>query len=294
MISPQHTSLASLRQLYQDCQPMSSSKMVTPPLDGPATISAEQWVARQMGMPPRASEEVSPMDRAEVSSAVYGILRDNMPPSLEATTSHDDLALIADSIENRLHQTAPSPRAYKSLATLEMRLTALATAVLLHSNHNAGTSDACVNLAAAARRSLPHCATVLVSYEKRSLEQTRQSRAAERAAAYVQRLDAVDRRALEYPSLFAGRSSFAQRRRSDASHDTLVSRMVEEWQAQRVGTAGGTAAEVFCRLASSDGAKEDEKKEDNEAAKEDEKEDKEAKKEALENSKKVQACSTSA
>ena len=69
MISPQHTSLASLRQLYQDCQPMSSSKMVTPPLDGPATMAAEQWVARQMGMPPRA-EEVSPMDRAEVSSVV--------------------------------------------------------------------------------------------------------------------------------------------------------------------------------------------------------------------------------
>ena len=223
----------------------------------------------------------------------YGILRDNMPPSLEATTSHDDLALIADSIENRLHQTAPSPRAYKSLATLEMRLTALATAVLLHSNQGSGNSTTCVNLAAAARRSLPHCATVLVSYEKRSLEQTRQSRAAERAAAYVQRLDAVDRRALEYPSLLASRSSFAQRRKSDASHDTLVSRMMEEWQAQREGTVGGAAEEgpteapIFCRLASADGAKEDEKKEGEEAAKEDEKEDKE-------DSKEVQACSTCA
>jgi len=81
--------------------------------------------------------------------------------------------LIAVSIENKLYQTASSPRAYCALSTLEFRITALATAVLIHSDkdrdHNhQGISETCARLSAAARRSLVYCVMVLVSYETRT------------------------------------------------------------------------------------------------------------------------------
>mmetsp|Transcript_5936 Transcript_5936/g.13497 ORF Transcript_5936/g.13497 Transcript_5936/m.13497 type:complete len:201 (+) Transcript_5936:361-963(+) len=94
-------------------------------------------------------------------------------PSNIRTTSQEELMLIAVSIENKLYQTASSPRAYCALSTLEFRITALATAVLIHSdkdrdhNHH-GISDTCAWLSAAARRSLVYCVMVLVSYETRT------------------------------------------------------------------------------------------------------------------------------
>jgi len=130
------------------------------------------------------NDHIPPLVRAEVSKQVYGILRDNLPPPLEAQTSHDELALIADSIESKLYQTASSSRAYCSkYSTLEFRIKALATAVLIHSDqsrhehddhhHNDGyqrVSDTCARLSAAARNSLVYCVMVLVSYEKKNLD----------------------------------------------------------------------------------------------------------------------------
>lgn len=123
---------------------------------------------------------ISPIERKEVSRAVYGILRDNLPQALENSTTQEELTLIAESIESKLYQTASSPRAYCALSTLELRITALATAVLIHSDKSSsssnngiqkrGISDTCARLSAAARKSLVYCVMVLVSYEKRDLD----------------------------------------------------------------------------------------------------------------------------
>lgn len=114
---------------------------------------------------------VNPMERAEVSRAVYGILRDNLPAALESQTTPQELALVANSIEAKLYATASSPRAYCALSTVEFRITALATAVLIHSDKGPqGISDTCARLSAAARKSLVYCVMVLVSYEKKNVE----------------------------------------------------------------------------------------------------------------------------
>ncbi|KAL3793473.1 hypothetical protein ACHAW5_001648 [Stephanodiscus triporus] len=115
--------------------------------------------------------DISPAERADISFAVYNILRDNLPPSLEYSTSDDELIQIATSIEKKLYRTASSPQAYRALSTLEFRITALATAVLIHSdegNNQEGRniSDTCARLSAAARKSLVYCVMILVSYEK--------------------------------------------------------------------------------------------------------------------------------
>lgn len=149
--------------------------------------------------------QVSPYVRAEVSKEVYGILRDNLPPALEAGTSQEELALIAESIERKLYATATSPLAYCSkFATLEFRITALATAVLIHSDrgrdredddddddrqrsgHQDVVSDTCARLSAAARKSLVYCVMVLVSYEKRNLDGYNMHRRRKRTAAHME------------------------------------------------------------------------------------------------------------
>ena len=65
-----------------------------------------------------------------------------------------------------------------SFSTLEFRITALATAVLIHSdkakNSNTssdggGVSEECARLSTAARKSLVYCVMVLVSYELKNL-----------------------------------------------------------------------------------------------------------------------------
>jgi hypothetical protein len=101
----------------------------------------------------------------------YGILRDNLPPSLEYSTTDDDLLQIAASIEKKLYRAASSPQAYRALSTLEFRITALATAVLIHSDDSVDedsrtVSAMCARLSAAARQSLVYCVMVLVSFEK--------------------------------------------------------------------------------------------------------------------------------
>ena len=105
----------------------------------------------------------------------YDLLVTNLPPSLEYTTSKQELTHIANAIESKLYQSAPSPQAYCALSTLEFRITALATAVLIHSDmqNNDGShciSDDCARLSAAARKSLVYCVMVLVSYEKQKLK----------------------------------------------------------------------------------------------------------------------------
>ena len=113
----------------------------------------------------------------------YNVLRDNLPPALETQTSQEELTYVADSIERKLYQTASSPRAYCALGTLELRITALATAVLIHSDRGQEdyngyqvVSDTCARLSAAARRSLVYCVMVLISYEKRNLDKPIQQR----------------------------------------------------------------------------------------------------------------------
>jgi len=123
-----------------------------------------------------ARRYISAVERAEVAQAVYCILRDNLPPALESQTSPADLTSIAQSIESKLYATAPSPRAYMAFSTLEFRITALATAVLIHSdkaknsnNSSGGVSEECARLSTAARKSLVYCVMVLVSYELKNL-----------------------------------------------------------------------------------------------------------------------------
>ena len=105
----------------------------------------------------------------------YDLLVTNLPPSLEYTTSKQELTHIANAIESKLYQSAPSPQAYCALSTLEFRITALATAVLIHSDMqdydgSHRISDDCARLSAAARKSLIYCVMVLVSYEKQKLK----------------------------------------------------------------------------------------------------------------------------
>ena len=105
----------------------------------------------------------------------YGILRDNLPPSLEYSTSDDELLQTATSIEKKLYRAAKSPQGYRALSTLEFRITALATAVLIHSDEvsdqdGRNISDTCARLSAAARKSLVYCVMILVSYEKQKLD----------------------------------------------------------------------------------------------------------------------------
>lgn len=181
------------RQVYHLNSASEHFAKVTPPCSSHSRSRgsmAEKWMARSMRRAREidgsrnVNDHISPLVRAEVSKQVYGILRDNIPPPLEAQTSHNELTLIADSIESKLYQTASSSRAYCSAySTLEFRITALATAVLIHSDQNQhehedhhhnnghqGISGTCARLSAAARNSLVYCVMVLVSYEKKNLD----------------------------------------------------------------------------------------------------------------------------
>ena len=103
----------------------------------------------------------------------YGIIRDNLPPSIEYSTSDDELLEAATSIEKKLYRAATSSQAYRALSTLEFRITALATAVLIHSDEASdqdgrNISHTCARLATA-RKSLVYCVMILLSYEKQKL-----------------------------------------------------------------------------------------------------------------------------
>ena len=123
-----------------------------------------------------------PFLRADVSRAVYVILRDNLShSSLASQVSKDELRLVADSIEVKLYQTAPTLQAYYSFSTLEFRISALATAVLIHSDKGPNVSEMCARLSAAARKSLVYSGMVLVSYEKQNLDKKMRRRRMTRA-----------------------------------------------------------------------------------------------------------------
>ena len=105
----------------------------------------------------------------------YGIIRDNLPPSIEYSTSDDELLQAATSIEKRLYRAATSSQAYRALSTLEFRITALATAVLILSDEfsdqdGRNISHTCARLSAAARKSLVYCVMILLFYEKQKLD----------------------------------------------------------------------------------------------------------------------------
>jgi len=168
---------------------LSSSAMITPCDSGRSKPIMDQWMASNMWRSvddfDETNEYVSQKERTEISMAIFGILRDNIPPSLEAENSEEDLMLIAESIERKLYQTASSPRAYCAFSTLELRITALATAVLVHTDKGRNeneyngyqvVSDTCARLSAAARRSLVYCIMVLISYEKRNMRKAMRKR----------------------------------------------------------------------------------------------------------------------
>jgi len=121
---------------------------------------------------------ISSMQRSEMSREIYHIIRYHLPSSIRNTTTLPQLILVSRAIEKKLYQGASSYRNYLDESTLKLRITALACAVLIHSEEggsSGGTSrgersDTCLRLLAAARSSLPHCIMVLVSYETRQLD----------------------------------------------------------------------------------------------------------------------------
>lgn len=117
---------------------------------------------------------VTPMQRSDMSREVYHLIRDNLPKMMEESTKLPQLLLIARSIEKKLYQSATSYNAYLNLDTLKFRISALACAVLIHSENGSRQerSETCTRLLAAAKNSLQHCCMVLVSYETRELDKT--------------------------------------------------------------------------------------------------------------------------
>lgn len=172
----QHNSLADrTRSPPAAGTTFSTDIKVTPCSDSKISIEEKLLSTRMETAPSRATKRkieklfrddvVSPADRADITYAVYGILRDNLPSSFDL--SDDELVQIAMSIEKKLYRASSSTQAYRALSTLEFRLTAMATAVLIHTDgvderHQA--SDTCKRLTAAARKSLVYCVMVLVSY----------------------------------------------------------------------------------------------------------------------------------
>jgi hypothetical protein len=105
----------------------------------------------------------------------YYIIRTNLPESIQETMTLPQILLISRSVEQKLFQTATSCSAYLDKTTIKFRITALACAILIHSEELGGRkspsdySDTFVRLITQARSSLPHCTMVLVSYERRRL-----------------------------------------------------------------------------------------------------------------------------
>ena len=117
---------------------------------------------------------LSAAERSDMSRVVYHIVQTNLPQSIYDSTSLSELILISRAIEMKLYQSASSYDAYLNPSTLQLRISALACAVLIHSEEEKGSklerSETCSRLLAAARTSLPHCVMVLVSYETRQLQ----------------------------------------------------------------------------------------------------------------------------
>ena len=123
----------------------------------------------------------------------YGILRDNLPPSLAADTSKEELTQIADSVEDKLYNSASTPQEYKCIGTLESRIKALATAELRYSDKGRGDkrSEMCARLTAAAQKDLVYAVMVLVTYEKKNSARKRVS-----SSSASMSLSSTDRRSL--------------------------------------------------------------------------------------------------
>lgn len=106
----------------------------------------------------------------------YIIIRTNLPKSMMDKTSLSHLSLVSQAVEKKLFSRADSYQSYLDLTTLKFRITALACAVLIHSEESGGKdkvpedhSEIFAGLYAAARSSLPHSVMVLVSFEMKQL-----------------------------------------------------------------------------------------------------------------------------
>ena len=176
MAAVEHNSLADrTRSPPAAGTTFSTDIKVTPCSDSNISIEEKLLSTRMETAPSRATKRkieklfrddvVSPADRADITYAVYDILHDNLPSSFDL--SDDELVQIAMSIEKKLYRASSSTQAYRALSTLEFRLTAMATAVLIHTDgvdERQQASDTCKRLTAAARKSLVYCVMVLVSY----------------------------------------------------------------------------------------------------------------------------------
>eukprot|EP00804_Cyclotella_cryptica_P003995 CCRYP_013920-RA/>CCRYP_013920-RA protein AED:0.04 eAED:0.04 QI:250/1/1/1/1/1/2/697/212 len=94
---------------------------------------------------------ISSMQRSEMSREIYHIIRYNLPTSISKTTTLPQLILVSRAIEKKLYQGASSYRNYIDESTLKLRITALACAVLIHSEEGASRgerSDTCLRLLA--------------------------------------------------------------------------------------------------------------------------------------------------
>ncbi|KAL7479159.1 hypothetical protein ACHAW6_004900 [Cyclotella cf. meneghiniana] len=122
---------------------------------------------------------ITSMQRSDMSRQIYHIIRYHLPTSIRNGTTVPQLLLVSRAIEKKLYQGASAYNNYLDESTLKLRITALACAVLIHSeegrsgrdsNSREERSDTCLRLLAAARSSLPHCVMVLVLYETRELD----------------------------------------------------------------------------------------------------------------------------
>lgn len=118
---------------------------------------------------------VSSMQRSDMSRDIYHLIRNNTPRSIKDSITLPKLILISRSIEKKLYQSASSYNAYLNPETLKFRITALACAILIHSERGKGPSkqersETCTKLLAAARSSFQHCCMVLISYETREID----------------------------------------------------------------------------------------------------------------------------
>lgn len=117
---------------------------------------------------------ISFSERMDMSRIVLRIILSNLPRSIRDDTPFPQMILISKSIEKKLYQTASTCQDYLDLDTLELRIAALACAILIRSDEERGSksdrSETCSRLLAAARNSLPHCVMVIVSYETREMD----------------------------------------------------------------------------------------------------------------------------
>ena len=153
------------------CLPIEDKRMCASSNRATITPSVQEEQVNEVG----SKSTISPVERSDMTREVYQIIQYNLPQSIKRTTNLPQLILISRAIERKIFESAPSYEAYLNPNTLNLRISALACAVLIHSETGNGSSSersyTCSRLVEAARTSLPHSVMVLVSYETRKLDE---------------------------------------------------------------------------------------------------------------------------